>query len=379
MRILHVVPTYAPAWRYGGPIHAVHALCRSLAEIGHEVSVFTTSVDGPGDLDVPVGIPVERDGVRVSYFRSRVARRTYWSPPLGRVLRQRIDEFDVVHAHSVFLWPTWRAARTASSRGKPFVISPRGMLVPELIAAKSPWLKRAWIALVERGNLASAAAIHVTSETEACDLRRAGLDLAPVAVVPNGVDPQGIGGRARDPATVAYLGRISWKKGLDRLIAALVEVPEVTLVVAGNDEEGLRPALERQCVELGVARRVRFVGHLSGADKQALLDSATLLVLPSLSENFGNAVVEAMAHGCPVVVSDGVGAAEIVAECSGGVVCDGTPASIAASIREIVGHPDVAARMGENARRHVSTHLDWKRIAVRMTDVYADAIARRRA
>src|ERR1700722_12996984 len=69
LRIVHVVPAYYPAIRYGGPIRSVHALCKSLVERGHEVSVFTTNVDGPGDLDVPIGDPVDVDGVAVHYFR----------------------------------------------------------------------------------------------------------------------------------------------------------------------------------------------------------------------------------------------------------------------------------------------------------------------
>ena len=61
MRLLHVVPTYVPAWRHGGPIRAVHGLCRTLAVRGHEVTVFTTDVDTGGA--VPVGRAVPLDGV----------------------------------------------------------------------------------------------------------------------------------------------------------------------------------------------------------------------------------------------------------------------------------------------------------------------------
>src|SRR5262249_2892122 len=68
MRILHVVPTYLPAVRYGGPIFAVHGLCRALARRGHHVEVFTTNVDGSGASPVPLGEPVDLDGVQIRYF-----------------------------------------------------------------------------------------------------------------------------------------------------------------------------------------------------------------------------------------------------------------------------------------------------------------------
>jgi glycosyltransferase involved in cell wall biosynthesis len=185
-RILHVVPTYLPAVRYGGPIYSVHGLCKGLAAAGHCVHVFTTNVDGPDDSPVPLSVPQNLDGVWVTYFPSQNIRRLYWSPPMARALTQKIQDFDLVHLHSVFLWPTWAAARVARASGRPYVISPRGMLVKELVERKSRWLKSAWISLIERRNLESAAVIHVTSNIEARDLRAFRLRLPNIVIVPNG-------------------------------------------------------------------------------------------------------------------------------------------------------------------------------------------------
>jgi hypothetical protein len=101
-----------------------------LAEAGHDVHVFTTSVDGENDSDVPLGEPVELDGVKVTYFRSRRLRRLYWSPPMRQALAAAIPTFDLVHLHAVYLWPMWAGARIARAHGVPYVSSPRGMLVP---------------------------------------------------------------------------------------------------------------------------------------------------------------------------------------------------------------------------------------------------------
>ncbi len=84
--------SFRPIFRrgeYGGPIRSVHALCRELSAAGHDVQVFTTSVDGPSDSDVPLMVPVDVEGVKVTYFPSRVLRRLYWSPPMGRASRYR--------------------------------------------------------------------------------------------------------------------------------------------------------------------------------------------------------------------------------------------------------------------------------------------------
>src|SRR5580692_8485667 len=135
MRLLHVVPTYLPATRYGGPIVAVHGLCRALAARGHTVEVFTTSIDGPLDSAVPYDAPVMLDGVKVRYFASRLLRRLSWAPSLMQSLHDEIAGADVVHLHSAFLWPTWRAARLSRKSRIPYVVSPRGMLVKTLIAS----------------------------------------------------------------------------------------------------------------------------------------------------------------------------------------------------------------------------------------------------
>ena len=182
MRVLHVVPTYFPAVRYGGPIYSVHALCQGLAAAGHEVHVFTTSVDGPGDSTVPHDRSVDLDGVQVHYFRSRWLRRLYYSADLATQLGWMAGDFDIMHLHSVFLFPTWAGARAAVRAGVPYVLSPRGMLIRELIRRRSSATKLAWIHLIERGNLERAARIHLTSEEERRALVELGLALAPTTV-----------------------------------------------------------------------------------------------------------------------------------------------------------------------------------------------------
>ena len=155
MRILHVVPTYIPAYRYGGPIYSVHGLCKALVLLGHEVTVFTTNVDGDNDSDVPLGQPVDIDGVKVWYFPSKRLRRIYWSPPMKKALEKQIPDFDILHLHSIFLWPTWAAARSARRMGKPYIIAPRGMLVKELIERKSSFAKKSLDQLLLSGAISN--------------------------------------------------------------------------------------------------------------------------------------------------------------------------------------------------------------------------------
>jgi glycosyltransferase involved in cell wall biosynthesis len=296
--------------------------------------------------------------------------------------------FDVVHLHSVFLWPTFAAARAAERAGVPYLVAPRGMLVGDLLRRRGRLRKRLWIRLVERRTLARAAALHATSELEAEEVARLGMPLPPIYVVPNGVEaePWTLGRETEiSPAVRAvlarrplllFLGRLSWKKGLDRLVAALAEVPGATLAIAGNDEEGYRERLDRLAAASGVADRVVYLGPVHGADKAGLLHGADALVLPSHSENFGNAVLEAMAAGLPVAVTPEVGLAGVVREHGAGVVTAGDPPRLAAALRRLLADPEGRRAMGDRGAAAAVQEFGWGSVAARMEEAYVEVLAK---
>ena len=392
-----MVPTYLPATRYGGPIHSVHGLCKALAVRGHEVHVFTTNVDGDSDSDVPTNTVVDIDGVKVWYFPSgrycgrrapaanclfsRIARRLYYSPQMKTALKTRIHEFEIVHLHSVFLWPTSAAARIAYAADVPYVLSTRGMLVKELVQRKSRWLKTAWLRLIEKKTLEQATRLHVTSFDEAVEMSEFSFRRPLVINIANGVDlPEAW--RQEDLTEdivdvlsagnyVVYFGRINWKKGLDRLLRAWADVPGWQLVIAGNDEEAYLPTLHKVAAESGVKERVTFIPRsISDADKEALLQSASLLVLPSYSENFGNVVPESIVRGVPVVVTEEVGAKGIVEASGGGVVTSAD--KLGTCINDLLMDADVRKNMGLKGKEWIERHLRWGIVAVQMEQCYEE-------
>lgn len=379
MKLLHVVPTYLPATRYGGPIYSVHGLCKALVAQGHEVDVVTTSVDGSGNSPVPHGVPVELDGVTVFYFQSSWLRRLYFSPSLIRWLWRHSASYDLVHLHSVFLWPTLAAARSASRSHVPYVVSPRGMLVRELLYRKSTLIKRAWLSVFEHRTLREACAIHFTSNVERDAYVDLGLPIQREIVLANGIDVDEcslpVETKLNSKKLVLFLGRVNWKKGLDRLVRAMAQVPEARLLIVGNDEENYTPTLQHLAREHQVDNRVTFMGFVDGEAKLRLLRSASVMVLPSYSENFGNVVLEAWAEGCPVVVTPEVGLAATVEQEGAGLVSSGDPTLLAGAIRRLLEDGTLRSSCIAAGQQVVRRDFGWDRIAAEMEQHYTKLLA----
>jgi glycosyltransferase involved in cell wall biosynthesis len=255
------------------------------------------------------------------------------------------------------------------------------MLVKELIERRSRFAKSAWINLIERSNLERASAIHVTSELEMAELMRFKWRLPRVAMIPNGVEELESAAGAEPSADVMeiasrqplvlFLGRISWKKGLDRLLNAFAVTSVGNLAIVGTDDEGLIPRMQQLAEKLQIGDRVRFLPRtVLGCDKAHLFAAAKLFVLPSYSENFGNTVLEAMQRGVPVVVTPEVGAAEIVLQAQGGMVVQGDPEPLGDAIGRLVNDQTLARSMGEAGQRYVCEHCGWPRIAAQMEALY---------
>lgn len=154
------------------------------------------------------------------------------------------------------------------------------------------------------------------------------------------------------------------------MIAALKMLPDVELVIAGNDDEGYTETLTDLAVSCGVADRVRFAGAVYGEDKTKLIESCHIVALPSRSENFANVILEAMAASRPVLVTAEVGMAEIVLRARCGRVVDPHPSSVAMGARRLLSDKKLARSMGEAGRQCAREQFDWNTIAQQMTSQY---------
>ena len=319
MKILHVIPVYAPAWEFGGPVRSVGSLCEELARQGHELTVVTTNVGLDKSAYGGDGRAVDRNGVSVHYFEGRLGR-TIVSPALEDQVGAHVDRCDLLHVTAIWQKTALSAHKAAKRAGKPVVVSPRGALGPYAWARNRP-VKVAYHYLFERQHLRRAAGFHYTSRQEAAESApyRFG---RPACILPNGINEAGWRrdeeaglawrnrlGIPREAMLLIYVGRLHHKKGLEVLPEALSRVMAarggavIHLALVGPDEDGTRGRLSEAAGRAGFGGRLHWVPTVPEAELCAAYSAADLFVLPSLHENFGNAAIEALACGCPALVS----------------------------------------------------------------------------
>lgn len=391
MRILHVNSIMAPT--SGGPTTVINSLLKAQARIGHEVALCTTDRDNPTSKRLDVASVRNRlsPEVETHVFAAEISSLLV-SRAMRAWLRQNIAGFDLVHVHGLYRFPQTYAAHLARRRGVPYVICPRGSLDPFLYrqSSRSVLLKRLWERLFAFPNLHGASAIHYTTEDER--QRASFLKLrAPSFVVPNGLDwtrfaelPERGAFRVRlgvgNAPLVLFLSRLNFKKGLDLLVPAFARVrsrfPDAVLAIVGPDNEGYGAKVRGWVAEHGLQGCTHFVEHLNGeAVLQAYVD-ADVFALPSYTENFGMTVVEAMACGLPVVISDQVNIHGEVAAAGAGLVTRCDAGEVAEALCTLLADPARRIAMGAAGRALVQQRYTWPAIVPALTREYEAVIAR---
>jgi glycosyltransferase involved in cell wall biosynthesis len=391
LRVLVAAAYYEPAFGYGGPVTVVAEGCRALAKAGASVTVFTTTANGATELDIPVGRPIERDGVETWYFARRAPRGYFYSPAMAAELGRRAAQFDILHLHGLWCHANLAGHRAAQAARVPYVATLHGGLDPTMV--RKGWLKKRlyWL-LCERRNLSDAGALVALTEDERRQVEALRVG-TPVAVIPHGLDPAQYEDppprerlREIDPALAAwpyvlFLGRLDPKKGVELLLSAFSrcsgEEPNLRLVVAGAGEPPYEAALKDAARQANESR-VIFPGHVSGEVKRALLAHALVFCLPSKSEGLPTACLEAMLSQTPVVISRECYLPEVAVERAGFVV-ERTPEAIAQAVLQLARNPRLREEAAARARTYAARVYDGRLIAGRMLALYEEVIRRTRA
>ncbi len=386
MRILHVTPSFYPAWAYGGIPRCAYEVCRSLAARGDEVTVWTTDAFDAGRRCGPAEETV--DGIFIRRFRNLHNGLAYHRQlylPLG-ILKapwRDLRAFDVVHVHSHRHLLEALVGAAAVRRGIPYVFTGNGTVPP---IERYVLLKRLLDRLGADELLAQAAACVAVSQAEVPHYVSVGVAASRVHVIPNGVrldefrdlPPRGSFRRAfglGDGPLIVFVGKITPRKGVDVLLRALARLPAgVRLVVAGNfmmPEAPLRAIVE----QLHLGDRVLFPGLLLGDDRNAAYVDADVVAYPSTDEIFGLIAAEALMCGSPVVVCDDSGCGEVVRAADGGrLVPYGDDAALAAALQALLDDPVERARCAAAGKRYVVDNFGWDQIAAQTRALYGSLL-----
>jgi glycosyltransferase involved in cell wall biosynthesis len=311
-------------------------MVRGLRDAGVDASIATTNDDGAGHLEVQTNVWTLHQGVP-TYFHDRwpqrpaALREFQWAPGYTSWLERELRTYDGVHVHAVFSALPTATMRLCRKLKVPYLVRPLGQLDPWSLSQKAR-KKQLYYKWIEQTNIRSAAAVHCTSLTEANNVA-ALLPEVRVEVIPHGVAQAEDVSSARaemrrklsldaTEPVILFLSRWAPKKNIPLLLAALsaIKGQRWTLVLAGTADDGYEQVVRDTIREYGLEGRVLCPGHVSGVDKQLLLQGADLFVLPSLTENFGVAVAEALCAGLPCMITAGVDLAPTLQRLQGGWV-----------------------------------------------------------
>lgn len=391
MRILHVIPSISPV--RGGTSRAILDMVHALRDRGIDVEIATTNDDGDDLLDVPLGKCTLYDRIP-TYFFPR------FSPPLSAVrefaisgsfttwLFQNSTKYDAIHVHALFSYTSTVAMAIARLRGVPYLNTPHGLLC-EWSLEQSRQKKQTYLKIIERANLDRARAIHLTCQQEQQDFRSLNFK-SPTFILPlalTEIPAQIPNARTLlrqklnlplDEPIILFMSRLHRKKGLDYLIPALGKLMDrrFTFVIAGNGTAEYEAEVNSLLLTTGIRDRTHLAGFVEGEAKNLLIQGADLFALTSYSENFGIAVLEALAVGLPVLLTPEVGISSMVKEHQLGYVTELDIIAISQAISQYLNHlsDTTNSESSSRIRQFIQDNYTWSKIAKKLIDIYQNIL-----
>jgi glycosyltransferase involved in cell wall biosynthesis len=360
----------------------MRSIAEGLAKRGVAVDVAATDDNGPERLAVPLGAPMNIHGVTYWHF-ARQTRFYNASLPLTSWLWKTVPSYDLIHIHALFSYSSTVAAWIAAIKHVPYVVRPLGILNRWGMQNRRPLFKSLSYELFEQRILERSSAVHYTSDQEQKEAETLGFH-APAAIIPNPYDPEGrpsAPGRFRsrfpelqDSLLVLFMSRVDEKKGLDLLIPAFAQLRQTEsrakLVIAGSGPAALLSSLQNLAHQHGVSHDILWTGFLQGDDKLDALTDADLFVLPSYSENFGVAAVEAMAFGLPVIVSDQIGIHTEIGASGAGLVIPCAVEPLALAMARCAADPALRRAMGGCGERLAQERFSMDAACDKILELY---------
>ena len=385
MKVLHVIPSLDSS--DGGPTTALAHMAGSVAVEGIDVFVATTiDREEAAEKQLQFGVPIRVDSW-TCYFFPRQSRFYKISVSLLKWLWDHTREYDLVHIHAVFSFAPIAAWRAALRSKVPYIVCPHGLLNQWGMIHRRKRLKALSFRFIERPLLNGASAIHYTSTAEQDEAAPLHLTARSV-VVPLGIDTSAfhhLPGRnvfeeahpvAKSRSLTLFLSRIDPKKGIEMLLQAWKLVaeshPNTLLVLAGSGAADYTASLHALAKELGIDSKIVWTGLLGHEGRRAALGAADVFVLPSKSESFGLALLEAMASGVPCVSTTGVALGQEAAAAGAVRLASYDARDIASAIIDLLNSPETRTGLGEAGKSFAASRYSLKSMGQALASFYKE-------
>lgn len=380
LRIVHVVPYFAPAWSYGGIPRLVYELAMAQAK-EHIVSVITTDVlDAKNRHPAGGGTISWQGGNLTAFYLKNISNSLAYNHqlflPVGlkSALDKALSDADILHIHGHRHLLELMSVLMAKRRNLPYVITANGT-APRIERRQNVKAFLDWVIMDD--TIARASACIAVSRAEIEQYIEQGVKRERIYLIPNGLDTQAFldlphKGEFRkkwnipEVPVVLYLGKITPRKGVEYLVRAfdlLRREMDLRLVIAGNDM-GFFSEVRREVASRKLEDLVVFTGFVEGREKLSAYVDASVTVYPSQYEIFGLVPFESLLCGTPVIVSDDCGCGEIIGENNlGETVPYGDVQSLARAIKRVINEPESATEKVRRGKEFIKEKLDWKVVA----------------
>lgn len=361
MKVLH---SGTIASSIGGPAMSTYLTLKGLRQLGIDAQILMGALKSDDKL--------RGNEVPIHLVNSEAKTPLGFAPSFRRDVLE-LGDYDIYHAQGVWQWNTYILASVARQCGKPYLITPRGMLYPQDIRKSNKFFKILSLKFRLLNDLNKAACVHVTCEEEMKHCRNLGVT-SPIAVIPNPVEIKDYPQNKEDNVRrIGYLGRISRRKNIEGLIEAFHELGSEAknaelLIIGGGDmdyEQDLKKLVEKYHLN-----NVRFTGFLNGEEKDRALASCSVLAMPSEFENLGNVVLEGLVRRIPCIATMGSPWEELNTYHCGWWV-HYTQHDITNAVKDALNATDKELlTMGQNGRRLMEEKYSVEAIAEKMKDLY---------
>ncbi|MBR7029708.1 MAG: glycosyltransferase [Prevotella sp.] len=361
MKVLHSGTLAVSA---GGPAMSTYLTLKGLRQLGLDAQLIMGTLKE--------GDNMRGDDVPIHYVKSNPMTPLGFAPSFKRDVLG-LGDYDIYHAQGVWQWNTYALASAARQCGKPYLITPRGMLYPQDIKKSNAFLKKLSLKLRLLNDLNEAACVHVTCEEEMKHCRDLGI-VSPIAVIPNPVEIKDYPYQKEDGVRrIGYLGRVSRRKNIEGLIEAFHELgseaEDAELLIIGGGDKDYERELHGLVTKYHLTN-VRFTGFLTGEEKDKALASCSVLTIPSEFENLGNVVLEGLVRGIPCIATTGSPWKELQTHYCGWWI-PYTQADITNAVRSALNATEEELQtMGQNGRKLMEERYRMEAIAEKMKSLY---------